>query len=235
MHAPATLILIPGLLCTQRLWRDQATALADLARIIVTTAQVEHDNLGAIATAILEQAPERFALAGLSFGGHIAFEILRRGPERVERLALLNTSPRPDRPEQRTQRQDQIRLAGQGRFLGVSDRLLPSLLYPDRLKDEALVGDVKAMAAAVGRDGFVRQQRAILGRPDSRPLLPRIACPTLVLTGRQDARIPLRIHEEMAAAIPGAELVVIEACGHLSALERPAEVAQALRHWLTEM
>lgn len=227
MAEGGSLLLIPGLLCTTRLWRDQVSALADLAEIAVTTAQAEHDDLGAIAAAILEQAPPRFALAGLSFGGYVAFEILRRAP--------LNTSPRPDGPEQRALRQDQIRLAGQGRFLGLSDRLVAGFLHPERLKDKALVADVKAMAQAVGRDGFVRQQRAILGRPDSRPLPGAIACPTLVLTGRQDARLPLEVHEEMAAAIPGAELVVIEDCGHLSAMERPAEVNLALRRWLVEM
>lgn len=235
MRERRPLLLIPGLLCTARLWRDQAAALADLAEVTVTTAQAEHDDLGAIAEAILARAPARFALAGFSFGGYVAFEILRRARQRVERLALLDTSARPDTPARRAQRRDQIRLAVEGRFLGVSDRLLPTLLHPDRLGDEALVADVKAMAEAVGRDGFVRQQRAILGRPDSRPLLPRIACPTLVLAGRQDVRLPLAVQEEMAATIPGAELVVVEHCGHLSTMERPVEVNCALRRWLVEM
>ncbi len=226
------LILVPGLLCTARLWRDQLTALAELARPAVTTAQAEHASLAAIADAILEKAPDRFQLAGLSFGGYVAFEILRRAPERVERLALLNTSARPDDTGHRALRQDQIRLAGEGRFLGMSDRLIRGFLHPDRLADRALVADVKAMAAEIGGEGFVRQQTAILERPDSRPLLPRIACPTLVLTGREDARTPVELHEEMAAAIPDAELEVIERCGHLSPMERPAEVNMALRRWL---
>ncbi len=232
MSEPLDLLLVPGLLCTKRLWRDQLTALADLVRPEVTTAQAEHESLAAIAEAVLAGAPARFALAGLSFGGYVAFEIIRRAPERVERLALLDTSARPDDADRQALRRDQMRLAGEGRFLGMSDRLVQSFLHPDRRADRALLDDVKAMAQAIGREGFIRQQSAILGRPDSRPLLSRIGCPTLVLVGRQDDRTPVELHEEMADAIPDAELEVIEDCGHLSPMERPAEVNLAMRRWL---
>src|SRR3546814_576955 len=119
-----------------------------------------------------------------------------------------------------------------GRFKGVTPRLLPMLLHPDRLEDEHLTRIVMDMAERVGQAAFIRQQTAILGRPDSRAGLPSIACPTLVLCGRQDAITPLELSEETAAAIPGAELAVIEECGHLSTLERPAEVTDRLRRWL---
>ena len=226
------LLLVPGLLCSELLFRPQQGGLSDVADMTVTTAQREHDALGPIAEAILAEAPPRFALAGLSFGGYVCFEIMRRAPERVERLALLDTSARPDTEEQRARRRALIELAQSGRFLGVTDRLLPLLIAAARLKDAALVEEVKQMAREVGLEGFLKQQKAIMGRPDSAPLLGAIACPTLVLCGREDQLTPLARHEEMAAAIPGAELVVIEECGHLSTMERPEAVNAALRRWL---
>lgn len=232
MTEKTPLILVPGLLCTDLLWRAQLDGLADLARMTVTTAQREHDELGAIADAILAAAPPRFALAGLSFGGYVCFEIMRRAPERVERLALLDTSARADAEEQKARRRALIELAQTGRFLGVTDRLLPMLIAAARLDDAALVADVKRMAQDVGRDAFLKQQKAIIGRPDSLPDLARIACPTLVLCGREDQLTPLARHEEIAAGIAGSKLVVIEGCGHLSTMEKPAEVNAALRAWL---
>lgn len=226
------LILVPGLLCTELLWRCQLDGLADLADMAVSTAQREHDSLPRIAEAILASAPPRFALAGLSFGGYVCFEILRQAPERVERLALLDTSARPDTEEQLERRRALLKLAQSGRFLGVTDRLLPLLIAGARLGDATLVADVKTMAQEVGRDGFLMQQKAIMARPDSRPTLARIACPTLVLCGREDALTPLDRHEEMAAGIAGSSLVVVDDCGHLSTMEKPEEVNAALRAWL---
>ena len=229
---PIPLILVPGLLCTQALWQPQVDGLADAARIAVTGEHTRHTDIGAIAAAILAAAPPRFALAGLSFGGYIAFEIMRRAPHRVDRLALLDTTANQDSDERRKLRRDLIKQSQMGRFIGVTDRLLPQFIHPDRLGDRALVDTVKQMALDVGRDGFIRQQTAIIGRPDSRRDLAGIECPTLVLVGRQDVLTPLALHEEMQAAIPGAQLSVIEDCGHLSTLERPEAVNQALRRWL---
>jgi len=226
------LLLVPGLLCTDALWRAQTAALADLTTVTVTTEHTAHDSVAAIAAAVLRAAPDRFALAGLSFGGYICFEILRQAPGRVARLALLDTSARPDDDARRRQRNDLIALTRKGRFLGVTDRLLESFIHPDRLADKVLASDIKKMAQDVGRDGFIRQQTAIMARPDSRPDLASIDCPTLVLVGRQDALTPLALHEEMHAAIPHSELVVVEDCGHLPPLERPEAVTAALRRWL---
>jgi pimeloyl-ACP methyl ester carboxylesterase len=226
------LLLLPGLLCDAALWRAQVADLADLAECRIADL-TRHDSVAAMAEAALSDAPPRFALAGLSMGGYVAHEIMRRAPERVERLALLDTSARADSDEQRARRRGLITLARRGRFRGVTPRLLPLLVHPSRLDDEPLVEIVMGMAERIGREAFLRQQTAILGRPDSRPDLPRIACPTLVLCGRQDALTPLEVHEEMAAAIPAARLVVVEECGHLSPLERPAAVSAAMREWLS--
>ena len=232
MTRKTPLLLLPGLLCDAALWRAQIADLADLAECSVADL-TRHDSVEGMAEAALADAPPRFALAALSMGGYVAHEIMRRAPERVERLALLDTSARADSDEQRARRRGLITLARQGRFRGVTPRLLPLLVHPARLDDEPLVEIVMGMAERIGRDAFLRQQTAILGRPDSRPDLPRIDCPTLVLCGRQDAVTPLEGHEEMAAAIPAARLVVIEECGHLSPLERPAAVSAAMREWLS--
>jgi pimeloyl-ACP methyl ester carboxylesterase len=233
MNAEKTpLILIPGVLCTDALWQAQLDGLEDAARVAVTAEHTRHTDIGAIAGAILAAAPPRFALAGLSFGGYIAFEIMRRAPHRVDRLALLDTTARPDPEERRKLRRDLIKQAQIGRFLGVTDKLLPDFIHPDRLADTVLTDAVKEMALKVGRDGFVRQQTAVIGRPDSRPDLPEIDCPTLVLVGRQDVLTPLAVHEEMQAAIPGSQLCVIEDSGHLPTMERPEAVNQAMRDWL---
>ncbi len=229
---PIPLILVPGLLCTDALWRAQVHGLADVAGITVTAEHTRHTDIGAIAGAILAAAPPCFALAGLSFGGYIAFEIMRRAPHRVDRLALLDTTANGD-PEARGRlRREMIKQARTGRFLGVTGGLLPQFIHPDRLDDQVLVNEIKEMALRVGRDGFIRQQTAIIGRPDSRRDLAEIDCPTLLLVGRQDLLTPLARHEEMQAAIPNARLSVIEECGHLSTMERPDEVNQALREWL---
>jgi len=185
-----------------------------------------------MAAATLAEAPENFALAGLSMGGYVAQEIMRQAPERVLKLALLDTSPRADSEEQMLRRRGLIELAQKGRFKGVTPRLLPLLIHPDRQQDEKLTAIIFAMAENVGMDGFIRQQKAIMGRPDGRADLAKIKVPALVLCGRQDALTPLDIHKEIAAGIAGSRLVIVEESGHLPTLERPAEVNMAMREWL---
>lgn len=225
------LVLVPGLLCDERLWRHQADHLAGMAEPVVADA-TRGSSVSEMASAMLDAAPEHFSLAGLSMGGYVALEIVRVAPERVERLALLDTSARADSPEQTEARRALIHLAQSGRFEEVPRELLSRQLHPDSLGDERLVDTVLGMAGAVGPEAFVRQEEAIIGRPDARGNLPAIACPTLVLCGREDALMPVHLHEEMASLIPGSRLRVIERCGHLSTLERPAEVTEALRGWL---
>jgi pimeloyl-ACP methyl ester carboxylesterase len=226
------LLFLSGLLSDGALWRAQVDGLADVAAPVIP--DLSQDNsIAGMALRALAIAPPRFALAGLSMGGYVALEIMRRAPGRVSRLALLGTSARTDTPEQAERRREAIRLAEGGDFGSVADRMLPNLVHPDRLSDEGLVSAIRAMAERLGKDGFLRKQRAIMGRVDSRPHLSRIACPTLVLCGREDASTPLALSEEMASLVP-ARLAVVERCGHMSAMERPAEVTAALRRWLME-
>ncbi len=225
------LVLLPGLLTDERLWANQRAALAEAADIRVADL-TRDDSMAGMAARLLADAPPRFALAGLSMGGYVALEVLRRAPERVAGLALLDTTARPDTPEQSARRTEALALARSGAFARIMPALLPLLVHPDHLKDPAIGGLAREMAAAIGPDAFIRQQTAIMARPDSRPGLPAIACPTLVLVGRQDQITPPDRAEEMAEAIPGARLAVIEECGHLSALEQPAAVGAALAGWL---
>jgi pimeloyl-ACP methyl ester carboxylesterase len=226
------LVLVPGLLCDALLWKAQIEALQGQIKCWVAD-HTRSETMAEVAADVLRDAPfERFALAGLSMGGYVALEIMRRAADRVDRLALLDTSAQADTPEQLKKREGLIALAQRGRFLGVAQGLLPLYIHRSRLSDQKLVGTVKEMSRNIGRDSFIRQERAIMSRADSRPLLPAIDSPTLVLCGRQDAVAPPDRHEEMAAGIPGATLQVIEECGHLSTLEKPAEVSAALRAWL---
>lgn len=231
MAAKTPLVLLPGLLCDEALWAHQAETLADVAEITIAD-MTRDETVAAMAERVLADAPERFALAGLSMGGYAALALMETAPERVERLALLDTSARADTPEKREMRAHLVSQISVGQFKGVTNRLLPLLIHEERLEDDNLVAVIKASAENVGPEAYVRQQKAIMSRPDARPGLKDIACPTLVLCGRQDALTPLDLHEEMAAAIPGASLVVVEDCGHLPPLERPRTVSAVMRYWL---
>jgi pimeloyl-ACP methyl ester carboxylesterase len=227
-----SLVLIPGLLCDAQLWRPQIENLADIANIWIAD-HTRSDTMAGVARDVLADAPfTSFALAGLSMGGYIALEIMRQAPHRVARLGLLDTAAGAELPEQTQRRMEFIALAGSGEFPRVTEILLPLLIHPSRLEQPALTDVVRAMAKDTGTEAFVRQEKAIMSRNDSRGLLPAINCPTLVLCGRQDAMTPLARHEEIAAGIRGAGLEIIEDCGHLSTLERPAEVNAALHRWL---
>jgi pimeloyl-ACP methyl ester carboxylesterase len=226
------LVLVPGLLCDAALWAPQIAALRDVAEPWVPDT-TRHDSFAAMAEALLAEAPPGpFALAGLSMGGYVALEVMRQAPARVRGLALLDTNAHADSPEKRQARLDFIALTRRGRFLGVTDALLPMLVHPDRLEDRSLVDTIKGMAKRIGAEAFVRQERAIMDRVDSRPHLGGIRCPTLVLCGRDDRLTPVEAHREIAAAIPGAELAIVDHCGHLTTLERPDEVDAAMRRWL---
>ncbi len=176
--------------------------------------------------------PGRFALCGLSMGGYAALALMRLAPQRVTRLCLMDTSARPDTPEQSRRRRGLMALTQGNRFRGVTPRLLPQLLHPHRLSDTALCADITAMADRVGRDAFLRQQRAILQRPDSRPFLPRIGVPTLIAVGSHDSLTPPDLAEEMAERIPGAALRVIPDTGHLPPMEAPQAATELMRQWL---
>jgi len=231
MSDPLPIVLVPGLNCSARLYAEQVPALWGSGPVTIADHRRD-DSVGAIAARILATAPPRFALVGLSMGGYITLAIVREAPERVARLALLDTSARPDTPEQSERRHSMIALAEGGRFAEVADLLFPVFVHRDRHGDEALRRIVRTMAEETGPDAFVRQQRAIMTRPDCRPLLKSIRCPTLVLVGDGDALTPPVLSEEIAAGIAGARLVRVPDCGHLSTLERPDAVNRALLEWL---
>jgi pimeloyl-ACP methyl ester carboxylesterase len=230
MAAPLPLVLVPGLGCSARLYRAQLDGLWKFGPITVAD-HTRDESMDGIARRILADAPPRFALAGLSMGGFISLAMMRLAPERIDRLALLDTNARADVPERTAEREKFIAMAQAGKFAEVNAALTPRYLHPDH-RGEAFRRVVDEMAEDVGAEGFIRQQRAIMGRPDSRPMLPGIKCPTLVLVGDADAATPPELSKEMADAIPGAKLVVIEKCGHLSTIEQPEAVNAAMAAWL---
>ncbi len=226
------LVLVPGLSCNAALYAPQWSALAD-GRLVLVADHSRDDDLGVIAERLLAAAPPRFALCGLSMGGYVAFEVLRRAPERVTRLALLDTSAKPATPETHEPREQMIQLAEKGAYDNVTTLLWQRLVAPARLIDEPLRLLVRRMANDVGADGFVRQQKAIMKRPDSRPVLAGSSVPTLVLVGEEDVITPVSEAREMAElAGASARLATIPGCGHLSTLEEPERVTAELVRWL---
>jgi pimeloyl-ACP methyl ester carboxylesterase len=231
MPAPLPIVLVPGLNCSARLYADQVPALWRFGPVQVAD-HTRADSMDAIAADILAHAPPRFALAGLSMGGYIALTMLRQAPARVAKLALLDTSARPETSEQSQQRKPQIAFAQGGRFDEVPALQFPVFVHPDRQDDAALRARVRAMAEETGAEVFLRQQKAIMTRPDARPLLASITCPTLVLVGDGDQLTPPPLSQEIAAGIAGSRLVVVPDCGHLSTMERPDAVNGALAEWM---
>jgi pimeloyl-ACP methyl ester carboxylesterase len=225
------ILLIPGLGCTARLYAEQLPALWTFGPVTVADHR-RADSMDAIARQILDAAPPRFALAGLSMGGYIALAIMRIASERVVRLALLDTGARSDTLEASEKRKASIALAKAGKLDEINAMLWPVLVHKDRQGDAALRKIAGDMTLAAGAEAFIRQQTAIMTRPDSRPGLPAITCPTLILVGDGDQLTPPALSEEMASLIPGSRLVVVPDCGHLSTLERPEMVTQALVEWI---
>lgn len=231
MAQSLALVLVPGLTCTARLYGAQVAALWPFGQ--VTVADHRRDGeIGAVAKRILDNAPPRFALAGLSYGGYIAFEIMRQAAGRVVKLALLDTSARADTAEQTAGRNTQIAMAEGGRYDEIADLSIPRYLNAKHQRDERLTGLVRDMVAQTGPQAFVLQLKAIMSRPDSRPLLASIRRPTLVLVGADDAATPVEVNKEIADGITGAKFVVLPDSGHLTTLEQPEAVNAALSAWL---
>ena len=230
MDTTMPILLVPGLVSSARIFVPVVPALWRLGPVTVAS-HIRDDNMGAIARRILAEAPPRFALAGHSMGGYIAFEIMRQAPERVLRLALINTQARPDTPEATARRRGQVARAQAGEFRAILDELFPGFVHPSRRDRADLRQLVYDMGGDIGVEAFVRQQTAIMGRPDSRPTLATIACPTLVLTGDEDNTIPNSLSKEMADGIHGAKLVILSHCGHLPQVEQPRATADALAEW----
>lgn len=224
------LALVPGLGCTAKLYDPQLTQLSASGQIIM----VDHacgDSMSAIAGRFLERAPERFALAGLSMGGYVAFEIMRLAPQRVARLALLDTNALADSDERKAVRQLLAARVERGEMMAVAAELFPGYVHPSRVEDHHLRQIYIDMMAATGAAAFIRQLGAIAARTSALSMLPAIAVPTLVLVGAEDAATPVAQAREIASGIPGARLEIIADCGHLSTLEKPEIVTRHLAAW----
>jgi pimeloyl-ACP methyl ester carboxylesterase len=225
------IVLVPGLNCSARLYGEQIPSLWRFGPVMVAD-HTRDASIAAIASRILAAAPPSFTLVGLSMGGYIAFEIMRQAPQRVARLALLDTGARPETAEQTARRQAPMAAARAGNLRDVADESFVFFVHPNRCGDVALRAVVRAMAEETGAEAYLRQQQAIIGRPDSRPMLGAIRCPTVMLVGEQDRGTPPELAREIAAGIAGARLVVVPDCGHLSTLERPQAVTKALVEWM---
>ena len=229
---PEPLLLIPGLMCTGALFAPQVEAFAGTREVIVAD-HTQADSMADIAKGILGRSPQQFALAGLSMGVYLSLEIVAQAPERVSRLALLDGKALPDTPDQTAGRKALLQMADEGRFMEITTEvLMQRLIAPHLLEDEALRETIIRMAAGTGEAAFRRQMRAIMTRRDYRPVLEKVNCPTLVLTGELDVITPPDCAREMAAGIAGAKLEILPACGHLATLEAPEAVNVALATWL---
>lgn len=225
------LLLIPGHLCDARIWEHQARHLSSIRSVSIVET-TKDDSMAAIAARALASAPQTFALAGFSMGGMVAMEIMRQAPERVDRLALLDTNATSDLPERAIVRTEMLERARSGQVSQVVEEFLDLLLPLERRHEIDLVEEIRVMMERVASHAIENQVSALLTRPDSRVDLSEYDLPCLILCGRQDKLTPLSLHEEMAAAIPGARLAVIEECAHMSTMERPQAVTALLRDWL---
>jgi pimeloyl-ACP methyl ester carboxylesterase len=218
-------------LTDERLYAAQLAALGERyeCRAFVFRDQ---DSLGAMAEELLANTPARFTLIGLSLGGYVAFEVIRRQLHRLERLALLDTTAAADQPARHAGRLADMAKVREGGIEALIPELPARWLLPAHAKRPELVALMAEMARSVGARGQINQQTAMLGRPDSHRDLSKVAVPTLVMCGRQDPVTPVADHQAMAACVPGARLAFIENCGHLSAIEQPQAVTQVLSEWL---
>lgn len=226
------ILFLPGFMCDRHLWDDARNGLEQLGTLHFGDLTRDR-TFEAMAERVLAEAPERFSLVGFSMGGFVAREIALMVPERVERLALLNTSARGDSPEQAA-RKAGLAKAAEGRgFRGLSRHSILSSLHPERQKDEGLVGKIREMADRIGKDGFVNQIGVV--RQNGHDLLGRISCPTLVVWSRQDVLRSLAEAQELADGIPDARLEIVEECGHMLPLEAPEETIRLLAQWLEQV
>ena len=230
------LMLLPGLVCDGAAWEAQIAALSDIAECRVMD-WGELDSLIDMADLVLRAAPERFAVAGHSMGGRVALEIFRKAPERVSHIALFDTNYLPLAPGEAGEneargRRELLDLARVQGMRTMSKKWLEGMIPAYRQKDAALVEAILQMFGRKSPELLARQQRALLTAPDAGLVLREIRCPALVLSGVDDSWSPPKRHEEMAAAIAGSRLVLVDRCGHMSTMERPEEVSRAMREWL---
>lgn len=231
-----TLMLLPGLNCDAAVWAPQVAALQDQADCVIPAWGL-CDSLTAMAQQVLDEAPtERFCVAGHSMGGRVALEVMRLAPQRVERLALLSTGTHPlaageAGEKEKAGRMALLKIAREQGMRAMAQEWAKGMVHPERIGGPVF-DEVLAMFDRGSAAQYAAQINALLKRPDAAPLLPGITCPTLVLTGRQDAWSGPSQHEAMAAAIPRAQLVIVEDSGHMCTMEQPQAVSAALAAWL---
>ncbi len=227
------LVLVPGMMCDARVFAPQ---INDLSRdtAVQVAALGDASTIREMATRVLEQAPPRFALAGLSLGGIVAMEVLHRAPERVSRIALISTTPLAETPEQAAWREPHIVKAQAGRLDEAMAGALPADNFAPTSARNRILQTVIDMAYAFGPETFIRQSRALQRRSDAQKVLRQTKVPALILCGAHDRMTPVKRHEFMADLIPVARLEVIEEAGHLPTLEAPERVNTALRAWMVE-
>lgn len=228
------LVLIPGLAGDGVMWRSQAEALREWDPL-VTDVHMRHDTIPRMAQALLAENGGPLVLCGTSMGGMIAMEAARQAPDRMRGLALLGTTARPESDEMRRLRENAIRLFEQGR---IEEVIVPNVhfaFHPDHARDEELAARYIEFVLRAGAAQLIRQNRAVISRPDAREHLPRLKCPVLVVHGDADQLVPPDNAQEIAALMPQAQLVVIERCGHMLTMEQPARVNAALAGWLAAL
>lgn len=224
------LVLLPGMMCDGRLFGPQIAAFG--ARALHLAPLVAGDTVQALAAQVLADAPPRFALAGLSMGGIVAMEVMAQAPDRVDRLALLDTNPRAELPEVQARRDPQMAAVAAGRLAEVMrDEMKPNYLT-DGPNRAAILDLCMQMALSLGPEVFLRQSRALRDRPDQQDRLRRVTVPTLILCGRDDVLCPVERHALMHSLIPHSTLHIVENAGHLPTLEQPLETTAALARWL---
>lgn len=225
------LILLPGMMCDARLFAPQIAVLQDSMRILVPL-PVSAPNMAQLAAEVLADAPDRFALGGVSMGGILAMEIIRQAPQRVTHLALIDTNPFAERDEIKARRTPQMDAVRDGRLAAVMrDEMKPSY-FTHRADNADLLDLTMAMATDLGPDAFIAQSLALRDRPDYEATLRHVTCSTLILCGRHDQLCPVERHEAMKAMIPHARLCIVEEAGHLPTIETPGIVTTALQELL---
>ncbi|WP_425045582.1 alpha/beta fold hydrolase [Primorskyibacter sp. S87] len=227
------LVMLPGMMCDARVFQHQFIELSQ-DRAVTVAPITQGERIEEIASGLLDQLPPRFALAGLSMGGIVAMELVRRAPDRVTRLCLMDTTPLPETPQVASMREPLIVRARVGNFEDViRETLKPEYLAPGPQRLDVL-DRVVEMGIALGPEIYVRQSRALQRRPDLQIGLHRVKVPTLILCGAYDGMCPPQRHKVMADLITGAELLVLEGSGHLPTLEQPEAVTDAMRRWLDQ-
>jgi pimeloyl-ACP methyl ester carboxylesterase len=227
-----TIYLLCGLLCDATVWENQTQTLLKKGYEVKPMSFQGFDSLVDMATHLLEQAPERFSLVGHSMGGRVALEAYRQAPERIERLALLDTGYEPAGPDETEKRGALVRKALSEGIEAIAETWARPMIGPSGQEDAQLLDTILTMVGRMSGEIYAGQTQALLTRPDATPVLAEIRCPTFIICGKQDAWSPPERHQKMAELIAGSELRLIDDCGHMSTMERPDEILSILEEWM---